>query len=384
MGLGLRVMAFSERLAKWEPLLEPWKVELQWRASSSNCLVVPSDATASPTSPTAAPTPSTDTTALMGTGPEATSLRPARVVDAAAPARPVVSHAVKLHSAEPLELNVSHAMLSSALQAALILLKQGEETGESTKYALVKRHHTSCVHNLTELPLSYEVGVAGRVQPTQGVEPGELRSFPTPKQPKRRRRSTTSGTMSAHPPPSVAGGSIYTTDAVAASVSAAHAAACANCPELVAAVRSGNAVLAAELLRRTAPVESTDLHGVPALHHAILRRDKPMVALLLRAGAGVDSAAPVTGNRPLHLAARRNALECTQALLEARANPAATNARGEVPARVARPKSEVQKVIYKAMQERIQVERRAGIGRGFSSVRLGRAAAGCLGFPRHH
>ena len=322
--VGLRVMAYNEALEAWEPLVEPWTVHLKW---SAKCVCGGSIAAPG----NVQQTPSTD-------------LVPA--VDI----KPVIGHAIHLQSTEPLELNVSHAMLVSALQTLTILLTLEEEDQESNQ-DLVKRHHRGCVHNLTELFIKYEVVSTSNDEPAgRVVAPGELRSFPSP-----------NGSSAPPAPPS----SMGTMKPARGNTTHQEMAACSNSFELVDAVKKGDTAMATELLQRTAPVESTDRQGSPVLHLAINRRDEQMVSLLLLWKANVDAPAPISGNRPLHLSASRNSLECTQALLNARANPSATNAKGQVPPRVAIPGSKVQKEIYNAMIEKINAE-----GRRFSSFKL--------------
>ena len=204
--------------------------------------------------------------------------------------KPVIGHAIHLQSTEPLELNVSHAMLVSALQTLTILLTLEEEDQESNQ-DLVKRHHRGCVHNLTELFIKYEVVSTSNDEPAGRVLHPELRSFPSP-----------NGSSAPPAPPS----SMGTMKPARGNTTHQEMAACSNCFELVDAVKKGDTAMATELLQRTAPVESTDRQGSPVLHLAINRRDEQMVSLLLLWKANVDAPAPISGNRPLHLSASRN------------------------------------------------------------------------------
>ena len=60
-------------------------------------------------------------------------------------------------------------------------------------------------------------------------------------------------------------------------------------PELVAAVKAGNAATVRTLIERKANVNATEVDGTSALHWAVRSGDTASTELLIRAGARVDA-----------------------------------------------------------------------------------------------
>ena len=101
---------------------------------------------------------------------------------------------------------------------------------------------------------------------------------------------------------------------------------------LVSAIGRGRLMRASELLvRRTSP-NSTDKHGLTALHVACACADAAAVQMLLQAGAEVNRVArDGTGRRALHVAAAVGASRCARLLLESRADPVLADEEHRLP-----------------------------------------------------
>lgn len=99
----------------------------------------------------------------------------------------------------------------------------------------------------------------------------------------------------------------------------------------IAEMHQQQLAIARQLIARGADVNARTRAGVTALIEAVRLRNLPMVELLLRSGAdanAVDSTGNVT---PLHIAAGRGLTNLVATLLNAKAAPNATDARGETP-----------------------------------------------------
>ena len=86
-------------------------------------------------------------------------------------------------------------------------------------------------------------------------------------------------------------------------------------PEIVSAVKAGNAVRVRTLVERKADVNATEADGTSALHWAVRGGDVGTTELLIRAGARVD-AANRYGVTPLSLAARNGRGDLIDLLLQ--------------------------------------------------------------------
>ena len=96
-------------------------------------------------------------------------------------------------------------------------------------------------------------------------------------------------------------------------------------PDLVSAVKAGNATAVRALLRQRVDVNARDVDGTTALHWASSAADVPTITLL--AGAGADlNAVNRYGASPLSLAARTGNAAVLRALLDAGATVAAADA----------------------------------------------------------
>ena len=319
----LHCVSLNEANHQWEPVLAPWRFEVAW-----HCV-------------------------------EALSDEPDAMDDDLAAAS--VSHQIEMSSVEPLELDVTHALLVSLLRSLAVVVR-----AEDTVVASATGRQTCALRNHTELPLT--VLSSGHFN-----EP--LQHFKTP-------RHVEAGHTYAFAPPV----SQFVPASGAAAQHAVAAAGTLNCPELVAAARASDVEMVRALLRRGAPIDSIDAKGRGAVHLAIRKRAIPMLQLLLAAHANAELPNRIGEQRPLHVAARCNSSEAASALLEAGANPLATNAKGQVPAALARAHSPTQTKLYVAMQTEIRMAERSDESersssrdaRGearFSSVRLVRAAA---------
>ena len=101
-------------------------------------------------------------------------------------------------------------------------------------------------------------------------------------------------------------------------------------PDLIAAVRAGDAAGARTLLDEGADVNAPQGDGATALHWAAHRNDLDAATLLIDAGADVD-AANALGATPLWLAATNGSAALVARLLEAGADPNVALRMGETP-----------------------------------------------------
>jgi ankyrin repeat protein len=96
------------------------------------------------------------------------------------------------------------------------------------------------------------------------------------------------------------------------------------------AAMQGDAGAVRALIESGADVDAALGDGMTALHWSAERGDSEIAALLLNAGAEVESTTRLGGYRPLHLAAKRGHTPVVQALLEAGATPKAGTTTGDV------------------------------------------------------
>jgi ankyrin repeat protein len=302
MRLRLSCATFNEEVHHWEPAIAPWRCKLTWRCSEG-ALIEIDDA-------------------------------------------PEVSHLIEISSVEPLEVDVTHAMLTMALRSLATAARTDDVESHSGTAAAIGRQRCALC-NTTELPVRV-LSSGAFDEPLEhplsalAVRAGETIAFATPASP---------------------WASSFGSPAPARTV---------NCPELVAAARAGDMPTVRELLYRGAPVDSVDRKGRSALHIAIRRHMLPLTQLLVDRHADLELPSGPTGMHPLHVAAQRSLAAETTALLVAGADPLATNAKGQVPAALAKPRSPTQLQLYMAMQKSIAKE--IGGNTRFSSVRLVRAA----------
>jgi uncharacterized protein len=90
-------------------------------------------------------------------------------------------------------------------------------------------------------------------------------------------------------------------------------------PELVTAVKAGNAATVRTLVARKVDVNASEVDGTSALHWAVRAGHTSIAELLIRAGARVD-AANRYGVTPLSLAARNGRADLIDLLLKSGAN----------------------------------------------------------------
>ncbi len=110
---------------------------------------------------------------------------------------------------------------------------------------------------------------------------------------------------------------------------------------LPAAVAAGNLPMAQLLLRHGADVHEALPSGFTLLHQAVAAGNLTLAGLLLEQGADANAqslpkgeanpAAPLTGDTPLHIAARAGRTNMMHLLLKQRANLEKTNALGQTP-----------------------------------------------------
>ena len=101
-----------------------------------------------------------------------------------------------------------------------------------------------------------------------------------------------------------------------------------NQPQLVQAVRDGDATLVRELIQKHADLNAPQPDGSTALHWAVYRDNLAITDLLIRAGANVN-AANDDGATPLHLACTNRSGAMVERLLAAHADANAKLANGE-------------------------------------------------------
>src|SRR5262245_27045617 len=109
--------------------------------------------------------------------------------------------------------------------------------------------------------------------------------------------------------------------------------------KLYAATITGDTAAVREAIKAGAKVNELDYgrsqNGRRPLNYAAIGNNVAIIKMLLAAGAGIDSV-NLTGFTALHHAAEVGRLEAAQALLDAGANPLAKNVAGLTPAEIAR------------------------------------------------
>ena len=140
--LQLQASNFNPRNGAWEPVLEPWSLCASWYLSSS-------------VDPLAR--------ATAGGAPELHML-----------------HTLSLTASERLELNVTHAMVCSFLEAARLLLRGARPGAQQIVDTVGSRRGNTqpcAVRNLTELPLRFTTSAATEADQASLVGPGETLIF---------------------------------------------------------------------------------------------------------------------------------------------------------------------------------------------------------------
>ena len=271
---------------------------------------------------------------------------------------------LRLHVADPIEWNVSYALLHDAMKAVPKLTSlKAERERESIPVASAQppaapTQHRQCsypvsrtstsspplcaVRNQTELNLVVQAtddthtGLRLTVPPG-GLVPWSLGS------------STNEGTGD---------GGFEDASQLAVPVRYART---SRSGRLVEAVYAGDTLLARILLARGAHVDSTDDAGISALHMAAQQKQVALASLLLRMGAAFeqlsrDESNRDEGMRALHYAARSGCVPIIEALLQRRADPFATDFMGRTPAWLAETHRhpEAHKLLFGAVHQQMR------------------------------
>jgi len=344
LALELKLLFFNPAHGLWEPIVEPWTLRATLRVPD---------------------------------GPPLTSDGIGR--SAAAGGRH--AHELALVSDQPLELNLTHALLCSLINVASLLSSAAASLAAGD--CLVDQAPTSAgadagttyaIINLTETTLGLSragllVTDAACAQGRSSDRPGRTAQQSSSSIPLA--GANTSGVCDSPatdaaayaPPHTVAPGALVSFyGAVPDEMSSADSnvavwrdeAETANCEELVAAARVGDTSMVVELLHRSADVHSVDSRGRGALHSAAKHAHFATMRVLLAANADVEMATGEKSQmRPLHFAALSHSLPCVRLLLAAGANPALADAEGRTPAVLAHSASDVQVSLYSALKDAV-------------------------------